>query len=281
MLLSRATPPGCDTALVRATFQLVRGLGPSRERRLWQAGVTDWSRLPPEPARLLPAPLRRPLEHALQTAERALADRDLATLAELLPTAEHWRLLGPFARQAIYLDIETDAEEGVTAVGLLDDQGPRLLLAGRDLAEAPAALPRSCLLVTFNGASFDLPILERAFPGWRRPPAHVDLRPLLARVGHHGGLKWIEQRTGVGRPEHLRRLSGQVASWLWRHGLRGDRRALHLFAEYNLYDTVNLRPLLALAYNQLAAQTPIPCHPQPVDQRGDFLYDISKILLAL
>jgi uncharacterized protein YprB with RNaseH-like and TPR domain len=259
----------------------VPGLGPTREQRLWQAGVTDWSQLPPGPPSLLSSPLRRALQPALISAERALADGDLATLAEMLPTAEHWRLLGAFPRHAVYLDIETDSEEGVTAVGLLTDDGPRLLLAGRDLAEVPAALPRSCLLVTFNGASFDLPILERAFPTWRRPPAHVDLRPLLGRLGHHGGLKWIEQRTGVGRPEHLRRMSGQVAAWLWRHARRGDRRALHLFAEYNLYDTVNLRPLLALAYNQLAAASGLPHQPQPVAQRGDFLYDISKILLAL
>jgi hypothetical protein len=77
---------------------------------------------------------------------------------------------------------------------------PRVLLAGRDLDALPDLAPPTCLLVTFNGAAFDLPILERAFPGWRRPAAHVDLRPVLERLGHRGGLKAIEEQTGLGRP---------------------------------------------------------------------------------
>jgi hypothetical protein len=63
--------------------------------------------------------------------------------------------------------------------------------------------------------------------------------------------------------------------------MRGDRQALRLFAEYNLYDAVNLRTLMAMAYNRLAAETAIPCAEVPVSWRGDVLYDISKILLGL
>jgi uncharacterized protein len=270
-----------DPGMVRASFQLVPGLGPTRERRLWEAGVTDWTALPEAPPAALSPTLRPTLAAAVADAERALARADLAALARALPTGEHWRLYGAFAERAVYLDIETDSEEGVTAVGLLDGRGPRVLLAGRDLAAAPDCLPPDCLLVTFNGASYDLPILERFFPGWRRPAAHVDLRPVLGRLGHHGGLKAIEQQTGVGRPEHLRRMNGQVACWMWRHALRGDRRALCLFAEYNLYDTVNLRPLMAMAYNRLSAATGVTHRQLPVWERGDVLYDITKLLLAL
>lgn len=269
--------------MVRATFQLVPGLGPSRERQLWEANVLDWTQIFDAPAAVLRPRLRSPLIDAVAAAEAAMAAGDLAALARRLPSREHWRLFGSFAERAVYLDIETDLEEGVTAIGLLDARGPRVLLAGRDdlggaLAEA---VPPSCLLVTFNGASFDLPVLERALPGWRRPAAHVDLRPVLGRLGYRGGLKAIEQETGIGRPEHLRGMSGQAAVWLWRHGARGDREALRRFAEYNLYDAVNLRTLMAMAYNRLAAASGIPCAPLPVSLRGDVLYDISKILLAL
>jgi 6-phosphogluconolactonase len=198
-----------------------------------------------------------------------------------------------FAHQAVFLDIEADlalrhddwvpslptacpagearqrrAREGIAAVALLDASGPRVLLQGRDLADAPAAMPGSCLLVTFNGGSFDLPALERAFPGWRRPAAHVDLRPLLARLGHRGGLKAIEQQTRVGRPAHLCGLPGHGVVWLWRRAVRGDPQALRLFAEYNLYDAVNLRPLMCLAYNGLAARTGVPFSPIDVPERA-------------
>ncbi len=267
--------------MLRATFQLVPGLGPARERRLWQAGVVDWAQVEAAAPPLLSPALRPRLRTAVAEVEAALASEDLASLGAALPSGEHWRLYGAFAHRAVYLDIETDVEAGVTAVGLLDEDGPRVLLAGRDLAALPEAIPRSCLLVTFNGACFDLPNLERAFPGWQRPPAHVDLRPALGRLGHHGGLKSIERATGVGRPLHLQGLDGQVVSWMWRHGQRGNGKALRLFVEYNLYDTVNLRPLMAMAYNRLAAATGLPCRPLPVHERGDVLYDISKLLLAL
>ena len=52
-------------------------------------------------------------------------------------------------------------------------------------------------------------------------------------------------------------------------------------AEYNLYDTVNLRTLMGLAYNQLAERLGPGAAPVVVSQRGDVLYDVSKILLAL
>jgi uncharacterized protein len=109
----------------------------------------------------------------------------------------------------------------------------------------------------------------------------VDLRPLLARIGHRGGLKAIEEQTGIGRPEHLRGLDGPGAVWLWRQATRGDTNALQRFAEYNLYDTVNLRPLMALTYNRLATRSGLPFRPLPIPARGDILYDISKLLLSL
>jgi uncharacterized protein YprB with RNaseH-like and TPR domain len=267
--------------MLRATFQLVPGLGPERERRLWRESVLDWTQLLDAPAALLRPGLRAPLLEAAGAAEQALERGDLAAVASALPAREHWRLFGAFAERAVYLDIETDLEDGVTAIGLLDRAGPRVLLAGRDLEALAELVPPSCLLVTFNGASFDLPVLERAFPWWRRPAAHVDLRPVLGRLGYRGGLKSIEQQTGVGRPEHLRGLGGSHAAWLWRHGARGNRQALRLLAEYNLYDAVNLRTLMALAYNRLAEGSGVPCEEMPVSWRGDVLYDISKILLAL
>ena len=44
---------------------------------------------------------------------------------------------------------------------------------------------------------------------------------------------------------------------------------------------MNLAPLMALAYNGLGARTGLPFAPLPVPSRGDVLYDVSKLLLAL
>jgi hypothetical protein len=164
---------------------------------------------------------------------------------------------------------------------VLDAEGPRLFLRGRDLEQFPAAAQAWKLLVTFNGDRFDLPVLRRAFPGWRPPLAHVDLCPLWRRLGHPGGLKTLEHETGVGRPPYLESFSGRDAARLFRAHEQGDRAALLLLAEYNLHDAVNLRPLMDLGYNRLVERLRLPAAPVPVSERGDFRYDMSKLLLAL
>lgn len=270
--------------MLRATFQLGPGIGPGREHRLWSIGVSDWSQAADAPPAVLPARLRGPLCARIVEAEAALASAELARLAAALPGREHWRLYPTFCDRAVFLDIETDAE-GVTAIGLLDQRGPRVLLAGRDLDQFPAQVPADALLVTYNGGSYDIPILRRAFPDWQVPAAHIDLRPIWARLGHEGGLKSLEDAQGIGRPDHLRGMDGWGASRLWGWGQRGNREALLRFVEYNLYDTINLRTLMALGYNalvdRLAAAGGPAAAPLPVSHRGDVLYDVSKILLAL
>jgi uncharacterized protein YprB with RNaseH-like and TPR domain len=166
-------------------------------------------------------------------------------------------------------------------VGILDRHGPRVYLRGRDLQAFPEATAGWKVIVTFNGASFDLPILRRAFPGWRPPLAHVDLRHLWWRLGHRGGLKLLEKEVGVGRPDHLDGVDGWEAVRLWRRHLDGDRRALRLLAEYNLYDAVNLRTLMDLGYNRLVERLSLPAAPVPVSHRGDVLYDLTRRLLEL
>ena len=281
--------------MLQSTFQLARGVGPAAERRLWRAGVACWGDLDGAAAAAVSRRAAPSLAAAVETAARALERGDAARLAGLLPAAERWRLLGTFSDDAVYLDIETGDEdwgrEGISAIGLCDREGPRLLLAGRDLEHFPALARDWTLLVTFNGSSFDVPILRRAFPGWTPPAAHVDLRHALARLGHRGGLKAIEDELddlALARPSHLRGVDGWAACGLWRRGREGDRRALRLFCEYNLYDVVNLRTLAAYAYNALAAAEiasapALRTHVATllVPRRGDVLYDVSKILLAL
>jgi len=266
--------------MIRATFQLSAGIGPWRERQLWSQGVTSWDALESRGGGLSSRLDGRLLE-AVGRARRALDEADASALARMLPARERWRLYDVFGADAAFLDIETDGGDTVTAVGVLDRHGPRIFLRGRDLDEFPGCTGAWKLLVTFNGASFDVPILRRAFPGWRPPDAHVDLRHLWGRLGHKGGLKRLEAETGVGRPVHLAGLGGWDAVLLWRRHLDGDRDALRRLAEYNLYDTVNLRTLMALGYNRLVERLAMPAEALPVSWRGDVLYDVSRALLAL
>jgi uncharacterized protein YprB with RNaseH-like and TPR domain len=286
--------------VLESTFQLDGAVGPAREKKLWQAGVASWDELAPSllPASL-PASVEKKLRAALEVAARARDAGDADRLASLIPSREHWRLFQAFADDAVYLDIETSDDvvgfAGISAIGICDRQGPRLFLPFADSSsrvQPLQAFPEAVdgkLLVTFNGLSFDLPILRRAFPEWTPPVCHIDLRHLFPRLGLEGGLKTLERRLvmlGLRRPPHLDGMGGWDAGSLYRRGRDGDRQALGRFAEYNLYDAINLRTLMAYAFNQLVeAEMPPAVRERvptlPIPSRGDVLYDVSKILVEL
>jgi uncharacterized protein YprB with RNaseH-like and TPR domain len=228
----------------------------------------------------VPAPVDSRLRLALARGREALAARDAEALALLLPRSERWRLYGTFREETGFLDVESDGEV-LLAVGVLDAAGPRIFLAGRDLDAFPEATRGWKLLATYNGIAFDVPALRRAFPAWRPPRAHVDLRHLWSRLGHRGGLKHLERETGVGRSPEVAGLSGGDAVRLWHAHLAGDAAALRLFAEYNLHDAVNLRTLLDLGYNRMIERLRLPAPPVPVSERGDVRYDMTKVVLGL
>ena len=190
--------------MISSSFQLAPGLGPRRELGLWQAGVSHWEEYGSAGPRLS-GRADEVLRGTIQAARAAHARGDVDALAALLPAREHWRLFHSFGADAAYLDIETSDDvvgfAGISAIGFLDKRGPRLLLAGRDLQRFPELALGWSMLVTFNGLSFDVPILRRAFPEWQPPVAHLDLRHALARLGIGGGLKAIERR---------------LSSYIWR-----------------------------------------------------------------
>jgi uncharacterized protein YprB with RNaseH-like and TPR domain len=266
--------------MIRSTFRMAPGVGRWQEARLWESGVATWDDFPAAPAVLLGTALDGRIREAIGRARAALAARDVEALARMLPRAERWRLYAAFARDAAFLDVETDGER-LTAVGVLDRDGPRVFLAGRDLDRFPEASRAWRLLVTYNGLAFDVPALRRAFPGWRPPRAHVDLCHLWRRLGHAGGLKLLEAETGVGRPPHLQAIRGRDAARLWRAHEQGDREALRLLVDYNLHDAVNLQALMDLGYNHMIERLRLPAAPVPVSERGDWRYDMTRLLLAL
>lgn len=267
--------------MLRSTFRC-KGVGPSRERELWAKGFTTWDDLPAEG--LLLSPL---LDGRLRTTveeNRALFARgDLFGLAEKLAPSEHWRFWPHFAERACFLDIETDGfSDKVTSVAVFGAEGPRAFVRGIDLERFPEEVARYGMVVTFNGASFDLPILRRAFPGIELPPVHVDLRVLFRRLGERGGLKAIEQRLGLERPGAVEGVDGFEAVRLWRRWeSRRDRGALLRLVEYNVYDTIQLRPLLDIGYNRMVANAALPLGQRPIYDRATVLPDVTELIRNL
>ncbi|MCI4331820.1 MAG: ribonuclease H-like domain-containing protein [Thermoplasmata archaeon] len=242
--------------MLRSTFLHLPGVGAVTEVRLWRRGLTDWQLLSEEDA--LPglgsdhlATIRRELAQG----EAALRDLKADWFAHRLPPSEHWRLHPEFRNRTAFLDIETTGlspHEGiVTVVGVHGRGEFRSFVADEDLEEMPAYLRRFEVLVTFNGSVFDVPFLEATFPHWVPPPAHIDLRFLLRRLGYSGGLKRIEQQLGLGDRSGVEGIHGLDAVRLWEEFRRGRADSLARLVKYNRADTVNLEPLLDFAVREM------------------------------
>lgn len=243
--------------MLRATFLHLPGVGPVTEADLWQSGFRDWQDLLERPASLgVSATTRSRIARELAASERALRDRDAGWFARRLPNREHWRLYPAFAAETAYLDIETTGLSPyggiVTVVTVHGGGATRTFVAGDDLEELPAYLGRYQVLVTFNGSRFDVPFLLASFPQLLVPPAHIDLRFLLYRIGHAGGLKRIEQRLGIGDRSGVEGIDGLEAVRLWQEYRRGSASALDRLVRYNRADTVNLEPLLHFTTTELS-----------------------------
>jgi hypothetical protein len=243
--------------MLRHTFQHIPGLGEGRERALWRRGIETWEELLATPQRSgLPAPLLREAQAVIQLSQEALRQGNIYFFAQLLPVREHWRLYGDFRQVTAYLDIETgplgNGRQGITVIGLFDGEEFRTFVRDHNLHTFEAHLRRYDLLVTFNGKTFDLPLIQRDL-GIPIYQAQIDMKVFLHRLGYHGGLKRIERQWGIRREDEIAGLSGFDAVLLWARYRRGDVGALERLIAYNRADVVNLEVLLKRGY-ELARQ---------------------------
>ncbi|MBI2299963.1 MAG: ribonuclease H-like domain-containing protein [Armatimonadetes bacterium] len=266
--------------MLQHTFCHLPGVGPHTEAALWQAGIVDW-----QAALDCREAVGRagPLGDAVAASQTAWEQRDWRHFGKLLGGRESWRWLPDLHGRCLYLDIETTGLspglDAVTVIACYDGQEVRCFVLDRDLGEFPLFVLGYELLITYNGATFDVPFLRARFPGLRLPPCHLDLRYPLARLGYTGGLKAIEQRLDVGRDPELRDIDGYLAVVLWHRHQRGDPRALPTLLRYAAEDVLSLEPLAELVYNRLAGPLPVP---NPVlgptlRRQIDWPYDLSVL----
>jgi uncharacterized protein len=192
------------------------------------------------------------------------ASREMLALLALDP-----RLAPCDPQRALYLDTETtglgpgagtvaflvglaffDAEHGMLVEQLLvrqlGEEAPVLARVAERIAQAS-------MLVTFNGKSFDMPVLRTRFVMARKEmppePPHFDLVHVARRL--HKARK-IGAKLGTVEREILGFVreddvpSGEVSQW-YLHFLRtGDTRGLLGVVEHNAWDVVSMAALVGL-----------------------------------
>ncbi len=147
----------------------------------------------------------------------------------------------------VYLDIETSFTGAISMIGMYCPGRGTIQLVGGGVNDVNlyAALADVTTLVTFNGSSFDLPVIrKRLLADLRAEYDHRDLLYICRKRGLRGGLKVVEQRLGIVRA--TAGISGFDAPRLWdRYERLNDASALSTLLAYNYEDVVNLALLEA------------------------------------
>ncbi len=241
--------------MLEHTFIHIQGIGPKTEQRLWKKGIRTWhhflrygetifSSLRDQ---IVAKELKASIEHR----------NDVGFFKDRLSSGEMWRIFGAFQDRTVYLDIETSGGfqgvDEITVIGLYDGHCARTFVNGINLDEFEIGISGYDIVVTFNGTTFDLPFIRRWFPNISLPPAHIDLRFLLKRLGYAGGLKKIEKKLAISRAPEVDGMDGYEAVMLWKAYQWGDHAALDRLVQYNTADIVNLKPLMEMGYEQMMA----------------------------
>ncbi len=248
--------------LLRRTFIHFGGVGPEREQKLWASGVADWDALATEASQIFKAgkrldALRRGLDQSLEAWER----RDLYFFHRALPPRERWRLIPADLDGIAYFDIEAS---GGGMPPSCHSTAIAFYFRGEVLQEHEThkkralierILDEAAVLVTYNGASYDVPFLtaEFATPFHR---AHVDLCPWLRRLGLKGGLKGVQKALPHIHQRVSMDIDGYDAVRLWRLHESGEGGALETLLTYNAEDAIVLEPLLCEAWNREVKERP-------------------------
>jgi uncharacterized protein YprB with RNaseH-like and TPR domain len=239
------------------TFIHIQGIGLKTESDLWQAGIKSWEDFNGSPHASLPSGRNQLISESVSVARDHLADRpDYFT--NLLPASQHWRIFPHFRPKTAFIDIETTGLSEtcqITTIALYDGKKIKYYVQGQNLDDFPDDIAAYDVLVSYNGKSFDVPVINRYF-GIELPQAHIDLRYILHSLGIKGGLKGCEKQLGLDRGD-LEGVDGYMAVLLWDHYQQtGEKRALETLLAYNIMDTVNLELLMVEAYNRNLLQTP-------------------------
>jgi uncharacterized protein YprB with RNaseH-like and TPR domain/predicted nuclease with RNAse H fold len=243
--------------MLQQTFIHIPGIGKQTESELWERGIHSWDDADRFDKRFgaVGVRLQQKLDEYIPLSREAVRRRDAAFFERLSALGEAWRLFPSFADDCVYLDIETTGLspvfDTVTMVGLFDGRNYKVFVEGDNLKDLPAHLRQYSVVITFNGAGFDLRFLKLAFPGLALPPVHIDLRWSARKLGMKGGLKAIEAKLGLKRAAEIEDLTGYDATVLWAKYLRGEKAALERLIQYNTEDVVHLKAIMEIVYDRL------------------------------
>lgn len=242
--------------MLKNTYIHIPGVGKALEQKIWASGINSWDEFLEMGDRISIPPSRKTrICEEIKVSSRHLAEKDCFFFSQRLPSAEHWRTYSLFSDSVAFFDIETTGlspnRDLITVVGIYNGNEAKTYVRGINLEDIVEEFSKYRLLVSFNGARFDVPFIKSEFPELEFKQLHIDLMYPLRRIGYGGGLKNIEKVLGICRSEDTDGMDGFDAVRLWRHYEKGDKGALDLLLKYNREDIVNLKTIIELTYPKM------------------------------
>lgn len=237
--------------MIQNTFLFLEKVKKGIERNLYNQGINDWdSFLNENQIKGIGRIRKLYYNRKLLEARKALYHQDSLYFKKMLPSSEYYRLYDFFKDDAVFLDIETTGldikNDDITIFGLFDGIETKTMVKGINfnINLLKDELKKYKLIVTFNGASFDIPFINKLYPGLLPDIPNFDVKVIADRLGLNGGLKNIEKTLGIKRNNIIERLHGGDALTLWRmYRATRDDYYLKLLVEYNEEDIINLKTI--------------------------------------
>jgi len=232
--------------MIENTFIFLPRIGKKKESSIWNQGIKNWDDFLSKEIKGISKSSKSYYDRQLHIARLALHENNSSYFADIQET---WRLYDYFREDTVFLDIESSGSSlnsYLTVIGLYDGIDTRTMVRDNlDKSGLKKELEKFKLIVTFNGKSFDIPFLNKKYPGLMPKVPIIDLRHLCARIGLNGGLKEIEEKLGIERKNDLvKRFYGGDSIKLWRmYKASGDEYYLKLLVEYNEEDCINLKKI--------------------------------------
>lgn len=162
---------------------------------------------------------------------------------------DFYRIAYSIPEDVLFLDIETTGLSPIyhyiTMVGWMMNGKYGCWIAGTDQAELQQVCQAAKIIVTFNGARFDVKFLDTFFPDLKiGEKTNLDLMHLCKRFGLVHGQKNIEKELQFNRPKEVQNCDGKEAIALWYKFIFGDDEALNSLIEYNFYDISGMAYIL-------------------------------------
>jgi uncharacterized protein len=250
--------------MIQNSFIFLEKVKRGIEENLWQQGINSWdSFLSNNKINGLNSTRKKYYDRKILEARKHLYSFNSTYFKDILPQSEYYRLYDHFKEDAVFLDIETTGLSAkyhdITVIGLFDGINTKTMIKNinLDYKALKEELQKYKLIVTFNGASFDIPFINKTYPGLLPNIPNFDLKVATNRLNLKGGLKKIERKLGIKRRKIVTEFNSGDALTLWRmYKTTGNDYYLNLLIEYNEEDIINLKTIADYCVGKLKRNFP-------------------------